>query len=404
MGIFLNATTQTLWGCAIICTIFEGPMKKAVALSVFAVFFMLAISFCGCGGGDKKPEPTHVVWIKNHYATLFRVGYTSTDSFLELFSDPTSQKPVGYFFWGQSKSVRGYEKITHRNRIVSLSTIHTGMLAELNAHGAMVGVESTKYIAHPLLFGSSLLKTLKEVAPNGNIVPEKLALCRPNILFGSITNISEKQTIERLGKDKFAVLWCNHHLENHPLGRAEWLIAMGWAMGKSAIAQATFNTIKADYESLLREAKKAKKASTASPKVITNLVYNGMWYVPQNASFMAQFIKDAGGEPITSGVGSGSTLLSIEKAMALFKQANIWINTDLCNTMACLKTSDPRLVYIKAFRDGKAYHFNKQLQPNGSNPYWDMGCIYPNRILSDLFHIFRGNLNSDSSNYYDICR
>lgn len=376
-------------------------MKKSVAHIAFTALFIGAICFWGCGEKSNAPQDNNIVWIKNQYATLFRVGYTDKDSFLELLSDPSTHKTVGRFFWGKSESVKGFQKLTDRNRIVSLSAIHTGMLAELNAHSSLVGVESIKYIAHPLLCNNPLLKTLNEVAPDGPIVPEKLALCRPNILFGSITSIDDKQTIERLGKDKFAVLWCNNHLENHPLGRAEWVIAMGWAMGKSSTAQSTFNAVKSDYERWVSEAKKATKTS---PKVITNCVYNGMWFVPQNASYMAQFIRDAGGEPITTSVGSGSNVMSIEKAITLFREADIWINTDLCNTMACLKASDPRVVYIKAFRAGKAYHFNKQIQPNGSNPYWDMGCIYPNRVLADLFHIFRGDLNSDSSNYYDICK
>ena len=376
-------------------------MKKSIAHIAFTTFFIGAICFYGCGEKSKDRPADNIVWIKNQYATLFRVGYTTTDSFLELLSDPQTQKSVGRFFWGRSESVRGYQKITDRHRIVSLSAIHTGMLTELNAHVDLVGVESKKYIAHPLLSNNSLLKTLNEVAPDGPIAPEKLALCNPGILFGSITSLDDKQTIERLGKDKFAVLWCNNHLENHPLGRAEWLIAMGWAMGKSSVAQATFNAVRTDYEKWVTEAKKNTKIS---PKVIVNCVYNGMWFVPQNASYMAQFIRDAGGKPITAAVGSGSNVVSIEKAITLFREADIWINTDLCNSMACLKSSDPRVVYIKAFREGKAYHFNKQLQPNGSNPYWDMGCIYPNRILGDLFHIFRDDFNSDSSNYYDICK
>ncbi len=143
------------------------------------------------------------------------------------------------------------------------------------------------------------------------------------------------------------------------MGRAEWLIAMGWAMGKSSVAQATFNAVRTDYEKCVTEAKKNTKIS---PKVIVNCVYNGMWFVPQNASYMAQFIQDAGGKPITAAVGSGSNVVSIEKAITLFREADIWINTDLCNSMACLKSSDPRVVYIKAFREGKAYHFNKQFK------------------------------------------
>ena len=135
-------------------------MKKSIAHIAFTAFFIGAICFYGCGEKSKDRPADNIVWIKNQYATLFRVGYTTTDSFLELLSDPQTQKSVGRFFWGRSESVRGYQKIIDRHRIVSLSAIHTGMLTELNAHVDLVGVESKKYIAHPIAINHSAL-------PNG---------------------------------------------------------------------------------------------------------------------------------------------------------------------------------------------------------------------------------------------
>ncbi|MEK0440676.1 MAG: hypothetical protein RLZZ504_1592 [Bacteroidota bacterium] len=376
-------------------------MKTHRVLSAITALSALILGLVSCGEHPRDANNSDIVWIKNAYATLFRVGYSGTDSFLELYTDAQSKKIAGAFHWGTSAAIQGYEKLKDRSKIVSLSAIHTGMLAELNAHRYLVGVESRKYIAHPLLQEKSKIHSLSEVAPDGPILPEKLAFCNPTLLFGTLSSIEDKQAIERQAKGKFSVLWCNNHLENHPLGRAEWIIAFGWVMGRAEKAQGQFNTVKKDYESLVVE---AKKSAGTHPKVITNCVYNGMWFVPQYSSYVSQFIRDAGGEPITAETGTGSNVVSIEKAIGLFSEADIWINTDLCTTLSCLKASDPRVQHIKAFRLGKAYHFNRQQQASGSNPYWDMGCIYPNRILSDLFHIFKDDLHAESAYYYDICK
>lgn len=376
-------------------------MKNPNVFTAFTAFLLGAICLGGCTQTNNRNTDVSIVWIKNHYATLFRVGYSQTDSFIEVFSNDRSQQTLGRFFWGKSSSVPGFEKLQSRQRIVSLSAIHTGMLAELNVHHCLVGVESTKYIAHPVLLNSAFLKTLSEVAPDGPIIPEKLALSQPTLVLGSISSIEDRQTIERLGKNKFSILWCNNYLENHPLGRAEWLIAMGWITGQSTLANTVFSQVRKNYEQL---ADSAERSTQTSPKVIANCAYNGIWFVPQNQSYIAQFIRDAGGEPISVNIGAGSNAINIEKAITLFRDADIWINTDLCTSLRCLEQSDPRVMHIKAFKNRRVYHFNKQLQANGSNPYWDMGCIYPNRILSDLFHIIGDTHRLESAYYYDICK
>ena len=388
-------------------------MKKSIAHIAFTAFFIGAICFCGCGEKSKDRPADNIVWIKNQYATLFRVGYTTTDSFLELLSDPQTQKSVGRFFWGRSESVRGYQKITDRHRIVSLSAIHTGMLTELNAHLDLVGVESKKYIAHPALYHSAALNAMIELAPNGPIIPEKLANLAPTLLIGYVFDIQEKNTIERIAKNHFPVVWANNHLEPHPLGRAEWIVAMGWLMGKSTESNNLFQKIAKDYKEIAQKAKSTPEnpansthlqqpQSIQKPTVMMNIPYNGQWYVPQGQSYITQFIKDAGGAPITlQNEGSGSNMVGLEKALRAMEQANVWINTDLCNTQRCLSDMEPRVENIKAFKNHRVYHFNKKINPNGSNPYWDMGCIYPNLILRDIYNIVHNT--RDSLYFYDLC-
>lgn len=397
MRVFLNSPNQTLWSCAIICTIFERPMKRLTNTLTITAILMALCLFAGCKNNPNNRDSETVVWITNAQAKLFRLGYNQTDSFLEVYSDPKSKQMLGAFFWGKSSYVPGYQKIQFRDKIVSLSAIHTGMLAELGIAKSIVGVESQKYVAHPALYQSSALKAMIELAPNGSIIPEKLANLQPKLLIGYVFNIQEKNTIERIAKGHFPVVWANNHLEPYPLGRAEWIVAMGWLFGKSKESTALFQQISKEYNEISRIAKTKQK-----PTVMMNIPYNGQWFVPQGQSYMTQFVIDAGGDPITSqSEGSGSTMMGLEKALQAMKQADVWINTDLCNSQRCLKDMEPRVDIIKALKNNRVYHFNKKINPNGSNPYWDMGCIYPNLLLRDIYNIVHNT--RESLYFYDLC-
>jgi iron complex transport system substrate-binding protein len=372
-------------------------MKRPANTPTITAILMALCLFVGCKNNANNHDPKGVVWITNAQAMLFRVGHNQTDSFLEVYNDPKSKQLLGAFFWGKSSTVKGYQKIQFRNKIVSLSAIHTGMLAELGQAKSIVGVESQKYIAHPALYQSSALKAMTELAPNGPIIPEKLANLQPKLLIGYVFNIQEKNTIERIAKNHFPVVWANNHLEPHPLGRAEWIVAMGWLLGKSKESTALFQQIAKEYNEISQKAK-----HTPKPTVMMNIPYNGQWFVPQGQSYMTQFILDAGGDPITiQGEGSGINMVGLEKALQAMKQADIWINTDLCNTQRCLKDMEPRVENIKALKNNRVYHFNKKINPNGSNPYWDMGCIYPNLLLRDIYNIVHNT--PESLYFYDLC-
>jgi iron complex transport system substrate-binding protein len=408
---FSVVPNQTLWGCAIICTIFEHCMTSLRASLVFTTILIAISMLNGCQNAPKKSGPNDIVWIKNTHAQLFRIGLTKTDSFLEVYDAPKSMLSVGKFYWGSSSKIEGYQKIENRDKIVSLSAIHTGMLAELGLAKSIVGVESKQYIAHPAIYSSTLLDSVQELAPNGPVIPEKLANLKPQILIGYVFNIQEKNTIERIAKNHFPVIWANNHLEPHPLGRAEWIVAMGWLLGKSKESANVFKGISKEYLAIAKQAAEAdqeKKSTTGSnrskvrPTVMMNIPYKGQWFVPQGQSYMSQFILDAGGMPITlQPEGSGSNMVGLEKALQAMKLADIWINTDNCNTRKCLTEMEPRVMNIKAMQGNRVFNFNKKLNSNGSNSYWDLGCVFPNLVLRDLYNIIQND--TQSMYFYQRC-
>jgi iron complex transport system substrate-binding protein len=408
---FSVVPNQTLWACAIICTIFEHCMTSLRASLVFTTILIAISILNGCQNAPKKSGPNDIVWIKNTHAQLFRIGLTKTDSFLEVYDAPKSMLSIGKFYWGSSSKVEGYQKIENRDKIVSLSAIHTGMLAELGLAKSIVGVESKQYIAHPAIYSSTLLDSVQELAPDGPIIPEKLANLKPQILIGYVFNIQEKNTIERIAKNHFPVIWANNHLEPHPLGRAEWIVAMGWLLGKSKESANLFQGISKEYLTIAKQASEPeheKKPTTGSniskvrPTVMMNIPYNGQWFVPQGQSYMSQFILDAGGMPITlQPEGSGSNMVGLEKALQAMKLSDIWINTDNCNTRKCLTEMEPRVMNIKAMQGNRVFNFNKKLNSNGSNSYWDLGCIFPNLVLRDLYNIIQND--TQSMYFYQRC-
>ena len=408
---FSVVPNQTLWGCAIICTIFEHCMTSSRASLVFTTILIAISMLIGCQNAPKKSGPNDIVWIKNTHAQLFRIGLTKTDSFLEVYDAPKSMLSIGKFYWGSSSKIEGYQKIENRDKIVSLSAIHTGMLAELGLAKSIVGVESKQYIAHPAIYSSTLLDSVQELAPNGPVIPEKLANLKPQILIGYVFNIQEKNTIERIAKNHFPVIWANNHLEPHPLGRAEWIVAIGWLLGKSKESANVFKGISKEYLAIAKQAAEAdqeKKSTTGSnrskvrPTVMMNIPYNGQWFVPQGQSYMSQFILDAGGMPITlQPEGSGSNMVGLEKALQAMKLADIWINTDNCNTRKCLTEMEPRVMNVKALQGNRVFNFNKKLNSNGSNSYWDLGCVFPNLVLRDLYKIIQND--TQSMYFYQRC-
>lgn len=374
-------------------------MKTSSVLTHAAITAVVSVVISvvsSCGKAAKNDAVTNIVWKKNDYASLFKLGTAGKDSFMEVYNNDSSV--LGKFFWGESDSVAGYRKINNRNRIVSLGAPYSFMLTELGMAGRIVGVDNLDYIGHPAWLEpaapgkdisesgiADAFRKLEVYSKSGTLLPEKLTSVNPDVVIGYWTTPADQEFAEGMTKKKIPFIWCQNWLENHPVGRSEWILAFGWITGTGAKAESLYTAIKTDYLKLAEQAKAIDREEVMT--VAANVPYpNGSWFMPVKSDLLYTMVADAGAELIALDKDKSMATMPMEKAIGMVKNANIWINTDMYSYAKQLALDNPSVSSVKAFKDKHVYHYNS-VNNNFRNPFWDRGNMYCNEVLADLITI-----------------
>jgi len=113
------------------------------------------------------------------------------------------------------------------------------------------------------------------------------------------------------------------YLESHPLGRAEWMRAMGWLMGDSSARRADlkFLEVSNSYERLRLELTQ----KPMKPRVFTGSVQQGTWHAPGSKSFIARLLADAGLDYIIDADSDRDNVeVPLEEMIVLSQTADAW--------------------------------------------------------------------------------
>lgn len=175
------------------------------------------------------------------------------------------------------------------------------------------------------------------------------------------------------------------NLESTPLGRAEWLRFIGLLTGEEQRADSIFNKTVENYEAL----KKKVAAVEKKPKVISETMYEGVWYMAAGDSYAARLLSDAGADfPWASNKGTGSLSLSFEEVLAKGGDASYWlIKAFGPMTKQKLLASDKRYSRFKALDAGGVYYSD-----TSSSRYFEDTPFHPDRLLKDYLIIFHPEL------------
>lgn len=178
-------------------------------------------------------------------------------------------------------------------------------------------------------------------------------------------------------------------MEDSPISRLGWIKVFGLLYNKLDEANRYFDSVKANYQHLKTQAYNYAKKINHRPKILVNLPYRGVWYIPAGNSYMAKFITDAQGYyPWVQTKAKLSLPLSVEQVIEKAQDADILINTGLANNIKEILAIDSRLKLFKAIQDKKVYNNNKLHTKAGGTAFWEIGTVQPDRILSDLIRIF----------------
>ena len=277
--------------------------------------------------------------------------------------------------------------------IVCMSSSYITMLDALGQVDRIVAVSGINYIANPYILAHR--DSIKDMGPEINY--ELLLGLKPDVVL--LYGIGDAQTAvtDKLKELAIPYMYVGEYLEESPLGKAEWLVALSELTDSRDKGIDVFREIPKRYQAL--------KDLTASveqrPTVMFNTPWNDSWVMPSTQSYMAQLVTDAGADYIyKENTSNSSAPIGLETAYGLIQKADYWINVGTASTLDELKNMNPKFADAKSVRNKTVYNNNLRITATGGNDYWESAVVRPDVVLRDLIHIFHPELVSGSTYYY----
>ena len=281
------------------------------------------------------------------------------------------------------------------SRIVAMSSTHIAMLDAVGEAGRVVGVSGIDYISNPVIAANR--DSIGDVGYEGNINYELLISLDPDLvlLYGVNGASSMEGKLNELG---IPFMYVGDYLEESPLGKAEWMVALSEVVGKRTEGEQVFGGIPVRYNDL-----KKRVADTVldAPSVMLNTPYGDSWFMPSTESYVARLVKDAGGDYIyKKNTGNASLPIDLEEAYKLTSEADMWLNVGMANSLDELRTSCPKFSDTRCFRNGSVWNNNLKTNVAGGNDYYESAVVNPDILLRDLVKIFHPELVEEDFVYY----
>lgn len=275
--------------------------------------------------------------------------------------------------------------------VIAFSTIQCSMLQEIDEQHRITGVCQAKYIDLPYI--QERLKAGKIIDLGSMHKPdvEQLINLMPSALI-----VSAMETgMGYLDKLKIPIIVTTDYMEDTALGRAEWIRYHALFYGKEGLADSLFQETERRYN----EIKDRVKNASNKPTVFNDLKFGKTWRIAGGKSYLANLIRDAGGEYVWNDDNStGSTRLSAEMVLDKAGLADIWLlkyNREEDFTYNRLKQEDKIYAQFGAFNKKQIWGCN-----TGKVHYFEDLPIHPDSILKDMAKIFHPNLFTDNKLSY----
>lgn len=281
-------------------------------------------------------------------------------------------------------------------RIVCMSSTQVGMLDALGLSERIVGVSRKNLIGNEYVNRHS--DEIADVGFVGEMDYESLVACHPDIvlMYGMFGASPDEAKLSQLG---IPFAYIGDYMEESPLGKAEWLVAIAEIAGIADKGKNVFAKIPVKYE----EVRKTVPALSGDkrPKVMMNSPYEDVWFMSPKGSYLASMVHDAGASYVFDlDTGTEAVKIGQEEALKLLSQSEFWLNAGSAGSVAKLQSMYPKLADVKCVREGNVYNNTLRTTPGGGNDYYESGVVHPDLILSDLIKIFHPELAQDKEFHY----
>ena len=324
--------------------------------------------------------------------------------------------------WQGAENVAFYTKIdtvAPPKRIIAMSSSHSAMLEAVECGDRVVGLSGCCFISSPAMIKAIEEGEIFDVGYDSSLDFERIVSLKADVVLLYGVAGEAKTMTNKFDELGIPYIYIGDYLEDSPLGKAEWVVAISYLCGVEDEGKAFFAGVEERYNTL-----RASVSATSRPRVMLNLPYRDTWFMPPHNSYMVRLIEDAGGEYIltengkrkteneklktrnedlstlNSQLSTKSTPISLEEALVLASRSDYWLNLGQVNSLEELKAAAPRFMDIKSVRAYRIYNNTKRTNSGGGSDFWESGAVRPDLILKDLVQILHHDAPTEELYYY----
>lgn len=368
----------------------------------YFLILSLALNFFGC---DSK-ESSEAVLVEK-VALSYAKGFTVSrgDSFWEIeVSQPWtgSEKTFRYLIVAENGIIPTgkFDAIIQLPiaKVILTSTTQIPHLDLLGMNDRLIGFPQTDLISSKtsrMLIDAGKVQDLG-AGPSAN--PELIIELDPDWIMISTLG-DDLRYLDLLKTAEIPAVINGEYVEQHPLGRAEWIKFTGILLGEFEKASEVFAQVEQDY--LEAAALTGQIPEVGRPTVLSGVMYQDIWYAPGSESWGAQILKNAGGKYVFEDQsGTGSLQLNYEFVIDNAMDADFWIGSADFISLAEIGRVEPRYQAIKAYQNGNVFTYTLKKGETGGLEYFELGYMRPDLILKDLMKILHPSLLPDYELYF----
>lgn len=371
----------------------------------------------GCGGGPGAAFSTDgldTLYAPRHASgfMIYKVGGSALLSVRDPWQgarDVEMQLFISYDGEPAPEGFHGTVVSAPLNNVVCMSSSYIAMLDALGETDAITGVSGARYVTNPGIRERYDRGDVRDVGYDAHMNYELLAGLRPDLVMIYGVSGENSQMTGKLAELGIKFIYIGDYVEQSPLGKAEWLVALGEMFGRRAEAERIFGGICGRYDETRNaiaqygefRAQASSSGLTHRPAVMLNAPYRDTWYVPGDRSYMVRLIEDAGAAYVCAGYDSdASRPISGESAYVFALKSDFWFNPGTATTMDEVRSLNPKFADIPAVRNGRVYNCNARTTPDGGSDFWESGAVRPDVVLRDMAAIFYPGLFPEHELYY----
>lgn len=358
------------------------------------LFICLSISciLFSCGGPSNKDQNATLAKSENlmEYTSYIDITNYKSGYYINV-SCPWNAKSLGEFYLYpdtlqlpdelETKSVIR----TPVKNVIAYSSTQWSVFLELGEISRVKGILESNYTDNPEIKRLLAEKKIEDVGIETSLKTEIAINLHPDvILYTPYSTVPKTEIGDLTGAVMFPFA---DYLENHPLGRAEWLKLIGYLTCREKDTDQWFNDIVTRYDSLKYICQNVENR----PTVFSDLPFEGQWYLPGGASYIAQIFHDAGADYIWKDNNSTASLpVDAETVLSKARDADFWRIMNSTNTEYSynrLAVENELYTYFKAYQNRNILVCD--IRRSG---YFEKSEYEPDLLLKDFVFAFHPEL------------